>query len=91
MIASSQKLAIDLGGRAPELEARGLEVVISDGKQRGAWGWIADGEREGLGIAAIGIGIADREEAQALAKTGTDRVGRTAGGVVEHWIANRTE
>ena len=84
-------MGIDLRSRTRELKARGRAVAIREGKERGAGGWIADRQREGLGAAAIGIGIVDREEAEALAKTGTDRAGRTAGGVIQNWITDRTD
>ena len=87
LVAGSLELGIDLGGGAHELQARGLAVAIADAREHGVAGWIADGEREGLGAAA-GVGIADREEAQAFAKPGRDRAGRTAGGVGQNGIAD---
>ena len=83
-------MGIDLGGGALELKARGRAVAIRDAREHGAAGWIADGEREDLGAAA-GVGIADREEAQAFAKTSSNRVSRTAGGVGENRITHRLE
>ena len=85
------QLAVDLGRGALELDARGAAVAIGEAREQGHIGGICNREREGLGIAAIGIRIADREEAQAFARAGTDRTGPTAIGVVEHRIAHRQE
>ena len=84
------ELGIDLRGCARELKARGRAVAVSHAVQRDASSWITDRQRQGLGFAA-GIGIGDREEAQAFAKTGRDRAGRTAGGVGENRITHRQE
>ena len=83
-------MGIDLRGCTDELNTGGNAVAIRHAVQRDVIIWFTDRQRQGLGIAA-GIGIGDRKEAQAFAKTGTDRAGRTAGGVVENWIADRQE